>query len=109
MKGQTAIELDDSGVPLLPPPPEFWPMTTSTYSTYKVQRRQHCDVCIRLLHAKVWQGPPRIGVSVRRKAAGQPVSHPDTLILCYGHKLQYVTRDNEARVQAGLDTLNGGA
>lgn len=103
---QTEIPVDKT-LPPLPPPPEFWPMTTSVYSAHKVQGREHCQVCIRLIHSGQWGGPPRPAAKVRRKVKGAKIA--DSLILCYGHAQQYVTRDNEARTRAGLPTLAGGA
>lgn len=106
MKGQTEIEVDTT-LPPLPPPPEFWPMTTSVYSPRKVQGREHCQVCVGLIHSGKWGGPPRPAVKVRRKVAGAPIK--DALLLCYGHAQQYVARDNEARKAANLPPLSGGA
>lgn len=106
MKGQTEIEVDTT-LPDLPPPPAFWPMTTSVYSPYRVKGRAHCQVCIGLIHSGQWGGPPRPAAKIRRKVKGAATK--DALVLCYGHAQQYVTRDNEARTKAGLDTLSGGA
>jgi hypothetical protein len=106
VKGQTEIEVDKT-LPPLPEPPAFWPMTTSVYSAYRVKGRAHCGVCVELIHSGQWNGTPRPAAKIRRKIKGAPVK--DALVLCYGHAQQYVTRDNEARVKAGLETLSGGA
>lgn len=107
MKGQTEIAVDTT-LPPLPPPPEFWPMTTSVYGRYSARNRTHCTACVRLCHSGGWAGPPRAAYKVRRKVAGASMKDPGTLLLCVGHAQQYIARDNEARIKAGLDTLSGG-
>jgi hypothetical protein len=105
---QTAIEIPDQpALPELPPPPDYWPSTVSKYSRVKLQRRDLCTVCVRLAHAgaQLPTGPQR--ATHRRK--GLPTDKADKqLDLCRTHHRQYLNRDNDARVKAGLDPLPGG-
>lgn len=105
---QTEIAVDTT-LPPLPPPPEFWPMTTSVYGRHSSKSRDHCTVCVHLCHSGDWGGPPRPAYKVRRKVKGASMKDPGTLLLCVGHAQQYIARDSEARERAGLPPLSGGA
>lgn len=94
-------------LPELPPPPAYWPSTVSSYTRVSVQRREHCDVCVKLAHGGAdLHGPPR-RAKWRRK--GLPTATlAETVRLCDQHRRQYLNRDNEVRVKAHLAPLAGG-
>lgn len=86
----------------------WWPTTESTYSSRKVQGRNHCDVCVLIVHSGQWTGPPRTGRHVRRSLPGQTMKDPRVLVLCDDHKRMFVDRDNAVRTKAGKDPIAGG-
>jgi len=93
-------------LPPLPPPPLYYGATASKYTPVKVKGRLHCTVCVILAHSGYdLHGPPR-PAAYRRKG---PIAREPALELCYQHKIQYVTRDNEAREKAHLKPLAGGS
>lgn len=108
---QQRIEVEPApDPPDLPAAPEYWPMLTSSYATYRVQGRSHCTVCVKMIHSGRWVGGvPRAAHWVRRRVKGARLSDEEnSLLLCHFHRRQYLNRDNEARVKAGMDPLPGG-
>ena len=90
--------------PSLPPPPEYWPSTVSTYARHQVKRRDHCQVDVRILHAdQTLRLAPRIA---RHRRKGLPTDK-ESLLLCDQHAREYRGRDNEVRKKAGLQPLAG--
>lgn len=91
--------------PGLPEPPEYWPSTVSKYAPHRVQRRDHCQVCVRILHADPsLKLAPQVAQFRRR---GLPTDK-DQLLLCSQHRRDYLNRDNAVRVKAHLAPLAGG-
>jgi hypothetical protein len=103
---QSEIEIPEQPpLPPLPEPPAYWPSTVSKYTRIRLQGRFLCHVCVRLAPDHDLHGPPRRAV-YRRKALPTHKA-AEQVDLCWEHHRQYLNRDSEARVKAGLPPLKG--
>jgi hypothetical protein len=99
---------DQTEIPVIPGPlapslpPELHGSAVSKYGPHRVQRRDHCSVCVWLNH--------HCGVSFMPRAAlyqrtAQDAGHEleEFAYLCPQHRTEWRERDNPARKAAGKD------
>jgi hypothetical protein len=99
MIGQTEIPVQPYR--LAPPlPDELIGSAVSRYSDHKVQRRDHCSVCIWLLHHHRQSFMPRTAL-YQRTAQNAGHELEEFAYLCPQHRTEWRERDNPVRIKAG--------
>jgi hypothetical protein len=81
-------------------PVEVHGSANSRYGEHRVQRRDHCSVCIWLIHRHGRSFMPRTALYQRQaQDAGHELE--ELAYLCSQHRMEWRERDNPVRLKAG--------